>query len=93
MKWDGKTMIPVRQVVILLLLLQAISSIFLWTLSAVGSVSEGRFAVFLAIDLLSFAMVAYSYTHHKWGEVVSRGWILAGSIGLMVLLLSSLYFP
>ena len=93
MKWDGKTMIPVRQVVILLLLLQAISSIFLWTLSAVGSVSEGRFAVFLAIDLLSFAMVAYIYTHHKWGEVASRGWILAGSIGLMVLLLSSLYFP
>jgi len=86
-------MIPVRQVVILLLLLQAISGIFLWTLNAVGSVSEGRFAVFLAIDLLSFAMVAYSYTHHKWGEVVSRGWILAGSIGLMVLLLSSLYFP
>ena len=86
-------MTPVRQVVILLLLLQAISGIFLWTLNAVGSVSEGRFAVFLAIDLLSFAMVAYIYMHHKWGEVVSRGWILAGAIGLIVLLLSSLYFP
>jgi uncharacterized membrane protein YozB (DUF420 family) len=86
-------MIPVRQVVILLLLLQAMSGIFLWSLNAVGSVNEGRFAVFLAMDLLSFAMAAYIYTHDKWGELVSRAWILAGVIGLIVLLLSSLYFP
>jgi len=86
-------MTPIRQVVALLLLLQIVSGIFLWTLNAVGTVSEGRFAVFLAIDVLSFAMVTYTYVHHKWGEVVSRAWILAGSIGLVVLLISSLYFP
>jgi hypothetical protein len=85
-------MIPTRQIVILLLLLQAVSCIFLWTLNGVGMVSEARFAIFLAVSLLSFAMVSYVYTHARWSSPVSRAWILAGSLGLVILLLSSLYY-
>jgi len=81
-----------KQVVSLLLMLQLVATIFLWTLSSIGTADEGRFAVFLAVDLLSFAMVAFVFTHDKWGEEISRGWILMGSIGLVVLLLSSLFF-
>ncbi len=86
-------MIPTKQIIILLLLLQAVSCIFLWTLNGVGLVTEGRFGIFLAVSLLSFALVSYVYTHARWSEQVSRAWILAGSIGLVILLLSSLYYP
>jgi hypothetical protein len=93
LKQDGERMTPTSRVVLLLLLLQAVSAVFLWTLNATGTVSEGRFAAFLAVNLLSFAMISYIYTRQKWGELVSRGWILVGSFGLIILLLSSLYFP
>jgi hypothetical protein len=86
-------MTPTERIVFLLLLLQAVSTLFLWSLDAVAAVSEGKFAVFLAVDLLSMAMVTYVYTHEKWREAVSRGWILAGSLGLMILLFVGLYFP
>ena len=84
-------MIQVRQVVLLLVLLQFVATLYLWTLTPVGMVSEGRFAIFLATDLLTFALVSYVYTHTRWGEVLSRGWILAGTVGLILLLLSALY--
>jgi hypothetical protein len=58
----------------------------------IDTLGAGRFATFLAIDLLSFSIVAYVYTHEKWGKETARGWILAGSLGLMVLLLFSLFF-
>ena len=85
-------MIPTRRVVALLLVLQVVSTGYLWTVNAIGTVSEARFAVFLAINLLSFSIVAYIYTHDKWEETISRGWILAAALGLALLLLSSLYF-
>jgi len=85
-------MIPTRIVVTLLLLLQIVSTGYLWTVNGIGTLSEARFAVFLAVNLLSFSIVAYIYTHDKWGEAVTRGWILVGALGLALLLLSSLYF-
>jgi len=77
----------------LLVGLQLISTIFLWSLNASDLVSEVKFAVFLAVDLLSFAMVAYSYRKLKGGLLISPHWILLGSFGLIVLLFSSLFFP
>lgn len=84
---------PAKLVVTLLLALQIVSTAYLWVITLSGALSAGRFAVFLAVDLLSFALVAYAYTHEKWEETVNRVWILAGSVGLVILLLSSLYFP
>lgn len=84
-------MIAIKRIVTLLLTLQAIATVFLGSLNSVVPAQEGRFAVFLAIDLLAFAMVTYVYTHNKWGENVARTWILAGSAGLVILLLSSLF--
>jgi hypothetical protein len=75
----------------LLISLQGISMIFLWTLDAADIVSEGKFAVFLAVNLLSFAMVAYAYRKLKVGQLISRIWMLLGSLGLVVLLFSGLF--
>ena len=85
-------MIPIRRVVALLLVLQVISTVYLWIGNAVGIVSDARFAVFLAVNLLSFSIVAYVYTRDKWGEVITRGWIIAGSLAMILLFLSTLYF-
>ena len=85
-------MIPIRRVVTLLLVLQFVSMGYLWTVNAIGTVSEARFAVFLAVNLLSFSIVAYVYTRDEWGEAIARGWILAGALVLALLLLSSLFF-
>jgi len=82
-----------EQIVSLLFLLQAIATVFLWTLSALSSVSEGKFAVFLAVDLLSFAMISHIYRTQRWAKLPSRPWLLTGSIGLAILILSGLLFP
>ena len=82
-----------KLLVSLLICLQCVSMIFLWTLDATNVVSEVKFAVFLAVDLLSFAMVAYSYRKLRGGQLLSHIWILLGSLGLVVLLFSGLLFP
>ena len=77
----------------LLVCLQFISTTFLWSLNASDVVSEVKFAIFLAVDLLCFAMVAYSYRKLKGGLLISPRWMLLGSFGLVVLLFSGLFFP
>ena len=83
---------PTNQIVALLLVVQAVAAIYMWGITSFWTLSAGGFAIFLAIDLLSFALIAYVYTHEKWGEAVNRAWIVAGSAGLVILLLASLYF-
>ena len=82
---------PTKQIVVLLLVLQIISTVYLWLVTLIGTLSAGGFAIFLAVDLLTFAMVAYVYTHEKWGEAVNRVWVLIGAVGLIILLISSFY--
>ena len=77
-------------VVTVLVILQLLSTNYLWGLDAASSVSQARFAFFLAIDLLSFAMIAYIYRKVEWRERTYRIWLLLGSFGLVLLLVSSL---
>jgi hypothetical protein len=86
-------MIPNKPIVVLLLVLQIVSVVYVWGTSYAGTPSAGRFALFVAIDLLSFSLVAYVYTRERWGEAVIRAWILLGSCGLILLLLYSLFAP
>ncbi|HYW00879.1 MAG TPA: hypothetical protein VE862_05380 [Candidatus Acidoferrum sp.] len=79
-------------VVTVLVILQLLSTNYLWGLDAASSVSQARFAIFLAIDLLSFAMIAYIYRKGEWRERTHRIWLLLGSFGLVLLLVSSLIF-
>lgn len=78
---------------VLLIILQLACTNFLWGLDATSSVSQSRFAIFLAIDLLSFAMIAYVFRKRYTVESAYRGWLLIGSFGLVLLLISSLILP
>jgi hypothetical protein len=83
----------IEQIAGLLFLVQAAATVFLFTLDALSTVSEGKFAVFLAVDLLSFAMISHIYRTQRWSKPPNRLWLLMGSIGLAVLVLSGLLFP
>jgi hypothetical protein len=79
-----------RRVVAALLVLQALSVGFMLSLDSLLRVSEGLFAVFLAIDLISFAVMAHTYRLTKIGETPSRYFLLAVLAAVLALLFSSL---
>lgn len=83
-------MIQANRIIILLLALQVLSTGFLWTLDALNEISEGIFALFVAVDLLSFAMISYIYRSEKLNSPPSRVWILVGSFLLLSIIFSSL---
>ncbi len=86
-------MSPTERSILLLLSLQVFSTGFLWSLDALGSVSESIFALFLAVDLLAFGMIAYIYRISKQGELPNRLWFVLGSAMLLTLLFASLFAP
>ena len=75
-----------QRVVALLLLLEAVSVYYLWSLNPVGSTDEGLFAIFLALNLVAFSMISYVYRKAKLGEEASRLFLLMGCCMLLVLL-------
>jgi hypothetical protein len=80
----------VQYLVFLFLTIQAMSIPYLWYVGATGIVSQGEFAIFLSINLLSFSMVAYIYRKDRMEENIEREWMLAGCFTLFVLILSSI---
>ena len=46
------------RIVALLILIASLSVFILWTVNPVGSGSETTFAVYLAIDLIAFALIS-----------------------------------
>ena len=83
-------MFPTRRIIIFLLVLQGVSLVLLWTLDALNQVSEEIFALFLAVDMISFAMISYVYRHVKENQIPNRGWLIVGSSLVLVLLFSTL---
>lgn len=72
--------------IVALLLIVALASVAtIWTLDTVGSVSQSVFAVYLAIDLVSFAMISYVYRASKSGDEIRRVPMIAGCLLLLLL--------
>jgi len=74
------------RIVGLLVVVGFASSAVLWTIDTSLSSGESLFAVFLSIDLISFAMISYVYRVTKTGDSIGRVPLLAGSILLLLLL-------
>lgn len=71
-------------IVLLLLVLAFASVATLWTISSVGSSGESTFALYLAVDLVSFAMISYVYRTSKDG-MTRRLPLLAGVVTIVLL--------
>jgi hypothetical protein len=78
------------KIVALLLLLEAVSVWFLWTYDTVGSAGETAFALFLAADLVSFAMISYTYRELKEKNRFGRLPLIAGCVFISALFLIAL---
>jgi len=78
------------RVVISFLLLQALAISYLWTINGLSASGERAFALFLAVDLVSFAIVSYIYRTQRGGEEISRTWIFLGASAVLILLFASI---
>jgi len=74
------------RVVGLLVIVGFASSVVLWTIDTSLASGESLFAVYLSIDLISFAMISYVYRVTKTGDSMGRIPLLAGSILMLILL-------
>ena len=74
------------RIVALLVLLELLSVYFLWILNPVGSASEPSFAVFLAADLVAFALISYVVRSMMSRDRFGRIPLIVGSIFIVVLI-------
>lgn len=74
------------QVMGLLLIIAAMSVVGLWTLDTSEVSGESLFAVYLSMDLISFAMIAYVYRATKDGSEIGRLAMIAGCVLLTLLI-------
>lgn len=75
-------------VIAILIIIQLVSVVYLWSLSTVGLSAERLFALFLGVDVLSFAMVSYSYRSYRKDESPKALWLGIGAIILVMLMVS-----
>ncbi len=74
------------RIVGLLVIVAFASAVVLWTIDTSLASGESLFAVYLSIDLISFAMISYVYRVTKTGDNVGRIPLLVGSVILLLLL-------
>jgi hypothetical protein len=63
---------------------------YLWTINGLSVSGERGFALFLAVDLVSFAIVSYIYRRQRAEEEIRRAWIVVGAFAVLILLFASL---
>jgi hypothetical protein len=76
------------RLVFLLVIVGFASSLVLWTIDTSLASGESLFAVYLSIDLISFAMISYLYRVTKTGDSIGRIPVLAGCVLLVAFLVA-----
>ena len=80
------------RIVALLLLIAAVSFVVLWTANPIGSGSETTFALFVAVDLVSVAMISYVQRSITFDDRIGRVPLIAGCCFIIFLVLTNFYF-
>jgi hypothetical protein len=78
------------RIVVSFLLLQALAIAFLWTINGLSLYGEREFALFLGVDLVSFAIVSYIYRTERGGEEINRAWVFVGGLAVLILMFASI---
>ncbi|MGA2198410.1 MAG: hypothetical protein ABSG45_00575 [Nitrososphaerales archaeon] len=79
------------RIVALLLLVASLSVFVLWTINPVGSGNETTFAIYLAIDLIAFALVSYIRRRITDDGKIGRVPLIAGCCFILLLVLVGFY--
>jgi hypothetical protein len=78
--------------IVALLLLVALLSVFvLWTVNPVGPGSESTFALYIAVDLVSIAMISYVQRSVAEDGRIGRIPLIAGCSFILFLVLAGFY--
>jgi hypothetical protein len=76
-----------RNVVVLLIVMQVVSVILAWSLNPLGSRSETAFPLLLATNMIAFAIVSYVGRMGNRDEDVNGRWVLVGSAAVLFFML------
>lgn len=76
--WVANTLVA------LLVLVSIASVVTLWTLNGTSPSSQSVYAIYLAVDLVSFAMISYIYRATKLGNI-HRAPLVAGCVFVVLL--------
>ena len=79
------------RIVSLLILVAAISVFVLWSVNPVGGGSETTFALYLAVDLVSVAMISYVERSVSRDSRIGRAPLIAGCAFVLFLVVAGLY--
>lgn len=79
------------RIVALLLIVAALSVFVLWSVNPVGSGAESTFALYLAVDLVSLAMISYIERALTRDNHLARAPLVAGCCFIVFLVVSGLY--
>lgn len=78
------------RIVGLLIIVEAVSVYFLWTLNPVNEAGEGVFAILIAVDLLSLMLISYIYRTYKSGDQFNRAVMIIPCALILILVYVSL---
>ena len=90
---DKNTIVTERmgvRIVSLLLLVAIISVFVLWSVNPVGSGSESTFALFLAVDLVSVAMISYVERAVAREGRIGKAPLVAGCLFILFLVVAGI---
>jgi hypothetical protein len=79
------------RIVSLLLMVAALSVFVLWTVNPIGSGSESTFVLFIAVDIVSVAMVSYIQRSISERDRIGRAPVLAGCFFIVFLVATAFY--
>jgi len=80
-----------ERVAVPLLIVQATSVIFLWSLDTLGQVSQRIFTLFLGADLLAFALMAHLYLNMKTGTTPRGTTLMVWGLAIIVFFAAALF--
>lgn len=64
--------------------------VVLWVLNPLTQSATDTFALFLSLELVSFALVSYAYRARREERVANQAWVALGYLIIVILLVSNL---
>jgi len=77
--------------ILLVFMIGAAVTAFLWIVNATGEQGEATFASLLAIDLMCFAIILYAYRVGRAGKPPRVVWLAAGTASLALIIAVRLF--
>lgn len=79
------------RIILSLIVIQAISLVVLWTSDSTSRIGEDVFALFMAVELVAFALMGEVYRMSIVGRALPRAWMVVGGLLMAVILLAALF--